>query len=148
MPRSDGVHQATTILTFETAGPGLVEITRPVAEWVGTARQGAEQGLLSLLCQHSSASLTIQENADPAVGADLEATFARLAPQGGREIYSHHSEGPDDMAAHIRTVLSGVHLSIPLIAGRLALGTWQGIWLWEHRNRGRRRQVASHLLAS
>lgn len=112
-----------------------------------SARAGAGEGLLTLLCRHTSASLTLQENASPEVGADLEAAFARLVPRGGRERYAHHAEGPDDMPAHIRTVLSGVHLSVPLVGGRLALGTWQGIWLWEHRDRGQRREVACHLLA-
>ncbi len=135
--------QATTILAFETRGPGLTDITREVAGWVRGL--GAGEGLLTLLCRHTSASLTIQENADPDVRVDLAAAFERLAPRGGRELYTHHMEGPDDMPAHIRTVLSGVHLSVPLIGGRLALGTWQGIYLWEHRDRPHRREVACHL---
>jgi secondary thiamine-phosphate synthase enzyme len=91
--------------------------------------------------------LTIQENADPDVRLDLQDAFAGLAPHGGRERYRHHQEGPDDMAAHIRTVLSGVHLSIPVANGGLVLGTWQGVYLWEHRDRPHQRRIALHLLA-
>jgi len=98
-----------------------------------------------LLVQHTSASLTVQENADPDVLIDLQNAVAGLAPHGGRELYLHHAEGADDMAAHIRTVLSGVHLSVPIKSGRMMLGTWQGIYLWEHRDRGRRREIALHL---
>ncbi|HSF93600.1 MAG TPA: secondary thiamine-phosphate synthase enzyme YjbQ, partial [Thermohalobaculum sp.] len=97
--------------------------------------------------QHTSASLTIQENADPDVCLDLQDAFAGLAPQGGAGRYRHHLEGPDDMAAHIRTVLSGVHLSIPVSGATLMLGTWQGLYLWEHRTRPHCRQIALHLLA-
>jgi len=138
------MRQFTEILDFRTSGPGLHPITPALADW--TASHGLKSGLLTLLCQHSSASLTIQENADPDVRADLQDAFARLAPEGGRERYRHHLEGPDDMAAHIRTVLSGVHLAIPLIDGRLALGTWQGVYLWEHRAAPHRRRIALHLL--
>ena len=127
------------------SGAGLHPIDRPVAAWVAGHTRG--DGLLTLLCQHTSASLTIQENADPDVRLDLQDAFEALAPQGGAERYRHHLEGPDDMAAHIRTVLSGVHLSVPVTGGRLALGTWQGIYLWEHRDRPHRRRVALHLLA-
>jgi secondary thiamine-phosphate synthase enzyme len=139
------MRQITEILTFETPGPGLHPITRRLADWV--AAQGAGTGLLTLLCQHTSASLTIQENADPDVRRDLDDAFAGLAPPGGAERYRHHLEGPDDMAAHIRTVLSGVHLSIPISGGLLVLGTWQGIYLWEHRTDPHRRRVALHLLS-
>lgn len=103
-------------------------------------------GLLTALLQHTSASLTIQENADPDVLRDLQDAMCGLAPHGGAERYRHHQEGPDDMASHIRTVLSGVHLSIPVRGGRMMLGTWQGIYLWEHRDGGRRRRVALHLI--
>ena len=99
-----------------------------------------------MVVQHTTASLTIQENADPDVLVDLQNAMAGLAPHGGRERYMHHSEGPDDMAAHIRTVLSGVHLAVPVQGGQLLLGTWQGIYVWEHRNRGRRRDIAMHLI--
>ncbi|HUF55399.1 MAG TPA: secondary thiamine-phosphate synthase enzyme YjbQ [Thermohalobaculum sp.] len=139
------MRQITGYLAFRTSGPGLVPIDREVGAWLG--EHGVREGLLTLLCQHTSASLTIQENADPDVALDLQDALGRLAPHGGRERYRHASEGPDDMAGHIRTVLSGVHLAIPVIDGRLALGTWQGLWLWEHRDRPRERRVALHLLA-
>jgi secondary thiamine-phosphate synthase enzyme len=138
------MRQFTEILGFETAGQGLYPITPALADWA--AKPAVQSGLLTLLCQHSSASLTIQENADPDVRLDLQDAFARLAPEGGRERYRHHLEGPDDMAAHIRTVLSGVHVAIPVIGGRLALGTWQGVYLWEHRAAPHRRRIALHLL--
>ena len=143
------MRQITEILSFDTTGPGLHPITPRLAEWIEA--QQAEAGLLTLLCQHTSASLTIQENADPDVRLDLDDAFAGLAPavgpRGGPERYRHHLEGPDDMAAHIRTVLSGVHLSIPVAGGRLVLGTWQGVYLWEHRSQPHRRRIALHLLA-
>ncbi len=119
-------------------------ITRPVADWL--ASQDAGDGLLTLLCQHTSASLTIQENADPDVRLDLQDAIAGHAPHGGAKRYRHHLEGADDMAAHIRTVLSGVHLAIPVASGRMVLGTWQGIYLWEHRDQPHRRRIALHLL--
>ena len=140
------MRQFTEILEVQTSGPGLYPITPRIEGWAAPHR--LTSGLLTLLCQHSSASLTIQENADPDVRLDLQDAFARLAPEGGRERYRHHLEGPDDMAAHIRTVLSGVHLAIPVIDGRLALGTWQGIYLWEHRSAAHRRRVALHLLGT
>ncbi len=139
------MRQITETLSFDTPGPGLHPITPRLAEWVAARR--VDTGLLTLLCQHTSASLTIQENADPDVRLDLDDAFAGLAPQGGAERYRHHLEGPDDMAAHIRTVLSGVHLSIPVAGGRLVLGTWQGVYLWEHRSHPHRRRIALHLLA-
>jgi secondary thiamine-phosphate synthase enzyme len=138
------MRQITGFLAVDTPGPGLRPITPRLAQWVD--RQGVRTGLLTLLCQHTSASLTIQENADPDVRLDLDDAFAGLAPPGGAERYRHHLEGPDDMAAHIRTVLSGVHLSIPVTGGRLALGTWQGVYLWEHRRHPHRRRIALHLL--
>jgi len=139
------MRQITGILTFAPAATGLHLITGEIAEWV--AAQRVETGLLTLLCQHTSASIAIQENIDPDVMRDLEDAFDTLAPQGGAERYRHHAEGPDDMSAHIRTVLSGVNIAIPVIEGRLALGRYQGIFLWEHRNPARRRSVALHLLA-
>lgn len=126
-----------------TPGPGLLDITTGVAEWV--QGQQIDDGLLTLLVQHTSASLTIQENADPDVLLDLQAAVKGLAPHGGAERYHHHAEGPDDMAAHIRTVLSGVHLAVPVRGNCLMLGTWQGIYLWEHRDRGRLRRIAMHI---
>lgn len=138
------MRQITDQLTIETKRPGLHPITAPVSAWLD--RQDAGTGLLTLLCQHTSASLTIQENADPDVALDLDDAIASLAPHGGAERYRHHAEGSDDMAAHIRTVLSGVNLSIPVTGGQMVLGTWQGLWLWEHRDRPRPRRIALHLL--
>ena len=129
-------------LQVTTGGKGLVEITPQIEGWVGEQRIGT--GLLTVFCRHSSASLLIQENADPDVRADLEAFFERIAPEGGP--YIHDSEGPDDMPAHIRTALTQVQLSIPVASGRLVLGTWQGIYLFEHRRRPHRREIVLHLL--
>jgi secondary thiamine-phosphate synthase enzyme len=131
-------------IELSTTGPGLVPIHRAIEEWL--AAQPVSEGLLTALVQHTSASLTIQENADPDVLRDLQDAMAAFAPHGGPERYRHHQEGPDDMASHIRTVLSGVHLSIPVRQGRMMLGTWQGIFLWEHRDGGRRRRIALHLI--
>ena len=135
--------QATRVFALRTAGPGMTDITRDLARFV--ADEGAETGVLNLLCRHTSASLTIQENADPDVQTDLARAMERLAPQDPA-LYVHGMEGPDDMPAHIRTVLSGVTLAIPVIEGRLALGVWQGVYLWEHRDRPHRREVAAHLM--
>ncbi|WP_026873330.1 secondary thiamine-phosphate synthase enzyme YjbQ [Inquilinus limosus] len=129
-------------LQVATHGKGLVEITPQVRPWVEARRIGT--GLLTVFSRHTSASLLIQENADPDVRADLEAFFERIAPEGDR--YIHDSEGPDDMPAHIRTALTQVQLSIPVASGRLVLGTWQGIYLFEHRRRPHRREVVLHLL--
>ena len=136
------MRQATTVLSFATPGRGFTEITREVAEWV--AGCGISEGLASLLCRHTSASLLIQENAARAVRSDLAEWLDRLAPESGS--YAHNDEGPDDMPAHLKATLTGVTLSIPVIAGRLALGTWQGIYLAEHRRAPHRREVAIHLL--
>ena len=137
------MRQAAGLLSVNTRGRGLVEFTGPVGEWV--RGQGMQTGLLTLFCRHTSASLLIQENADPDVQRDLETFFETLAPEdSGR--YIHDAEGPDDMPAHIRTALTQTHLSIPLIDRRLMLGTWQGIYLFEHRREGSGRQVAMHLL--
>jgi secondary thiamine-phosphate synthase enzyme len=135
--------QHQTILRFETRGRGLVEITRPVADWV--AQSGVRDGLLTLFVRHTSASLVVQENADPDVRGDLDRFFARLVPDGD-PLFRHQDEGPDDMPAHVRAALTAVHLSIPLADGRLVLGAWQGIYLWEHRTRAHRREVVLHLL--
>jgi secondary thiamine-phosphate synthase enzyme len=137
------MRQATTILEFETRRQGLVEITREVDAWVAQAEMS--EALLTLLCRHTSASLLIQENTAPEVRSDLEAFFARIAPEDPA-LYDHDDEGPDDMPAHLRTALTQVQLSTPLIDGRLALGTWQGIYLFEHRRRPHRRSIALHLL--
>jgi len=136
------MRQASTILRIATPGQALIEITREVVDWVKA--QGMTEGLLTLFCRHTSASLTIQENAAPAVRRDLLDWLARIAPEDHR--YAHDDEGPDDMPAHIRTMLTGVSLSVPLIDARLALGTWQGIYLIEHRRAPHRRDVALHLL--
>jgi secondary thiamine-phosphate synthase enzyme len=136
------MRQATTILTIDTTRQGLVDVTDKIARW--TRDQRMSEGLLTVFCRHTSASLLIQENAAPEVRTDLEAYFARIAPES-RE-YLHDDEGPDDMPAHLRTALTQVQLSIPLIDGRLALGTWQGIYLFEHRRRPHRRTLALHLI--
>ncbi len=129
--------QASGRLVVETKGPGFTEITAAVLRWV--AATGVSDGVLTVFCRHTSASLTIQENADPDVRTDLMAALDRLAPRGA--FYAHGVEGPDDMPAHIRTMLTDVSLAIPLVQGKLALGTWQGIYLVEHRDRPHRREV-------
>ena len=139
------MEQAVHVLSFETRGRGLVEITRQVAAWVD--RQGMAEGLLTLFCRHTSASLLIQENAAPEVRSDLEAFFERIAPED-TALYDHNDEGPDDMPSHIRAALTQTHLAIPLIDGKLALGTWQGVYLFEHRRRPHRREIAVHLLGT
>ena len=136
------MRQATTILTIDTTRQGLVDVTDMIDRWVRDQR--LTEGLLTVFCRHTSASLLIQENAAPEVRADLEAYFARIAPES-RE-YEHDDEGPDDMPAHLRTALTQVQLSIPLVDARLALGTWQGIYLFEHRRRPHRRTLALHLI--
>ena len=139
------LHQHTTILSFDTPGRGLQDVTPAIRAWV-TAR-GFREGLLTLFLRHTSASLLVQENVDPEVCADLERFFARLVPDGD-PLFRHRSEGPDDMPAHVRAALTQTQLSIPLLAGRLALGTWQGIYLYEHRHRPHRREIATHLLGA
>jgi secondary thiamine-phosphate synthase enzyme len=137
------MRQATGTIDFQTERQGLVEITSDVTGWV--AEQGIRQGLLTIFCRHTSASLLIQENAAREVRSDLEAYFARIAPEDPAA-YAHDDEGPDDMPAHLRTALTQVQLSIPLNGGALALGAWQGIYLFEHRHRPHRRSLALHLL--
>jgi secondary thiamine-phosphate synthase enzyme len=139
------LRQSDGYLSVATRGAGLYEVTAEVAGWLRD--QAAGSGLLTILCRHTSASLIVQENADPDVQADLKDFFARLAPEGAR-LYRHSAEGPDDMPAHIRAALTNVSLSIPVAEGRMALGTWQGIYLFEHRTRGHRRQIALHYLGS
>ena len=129
-------------LTFRTRGRGLMEITGEVRAWLQS--QAVTTGLLTLFCRHTSASLLIQENAAPAVRSDLEKYFASIAPEDPSR-YEHNDEGADDMPAHLRTALTGVHLSIPVSDGRLALGTWQGIYLFEHRRRPHEREIALQL---
>ena len=137
------MRQWQTEWTVPTPGRGLVELTDRVAGWV--RESGAAQGLLTLFIRHTSASLLIQENADPDVQADLQRFLDRLVPDGDA-LFRHRSEGPDDMPAHVRSALTAVQLSIPLARGRLALGTWQGIYLFEHRHAPHERQVVLHLL--
>ena len=135
------MRQATGFLTIDTRRQGLLDISDVVRRWV--ADQEMRDGLLTIFCRHTSASLLIQENAAPEVRIDLEAYFARLAPESAD--YLHDDEGPDDMPAHLRTALTQVHLSIPVINGEMALGTWQGLYLFEHRRRAHRRSLALHI---
>ena len=137
--------QATAEIEIASPGVGLHEVTDEVRRWVDG--QGMTEGLLTLFCRHTSASLLIQENAAPAARRDLEAYFARIAPEDPTA-YEHDDEGPDDMPAHLRAALTQIQLSIPLIGGRLALGTWQGIYLFEHRRRPHRRRLALHLIGA
>jgi secondary thiamine-phosphate synthase enzyme len=137
------LRQFTATLTFETRGRGLLEITLPIVNWVEST--GLRTGLLTVFVRHTSASLLIQENADPDVRGDLDRFFARLVPDGDA-LFRHRDEGADDMPAHIRAALTAVQVSVPLSGGRLALGTWQGIYLWEHRVRSHRRDIVLHLL--
>jgi secondary thiamine-phosphate synthase enzyme len=137
-----GLRQSLHQLRIDTPGQGLVEITGAVAAWV--AEQAIVEGLLTLFCRHTSVSLLIQENAAPAVRRDLQRWIARLAPEGAG--YEHAEEGPDDMPAHLRTTLTGVQLAVPVLDGRLALGTWQGLYLWEHRRRPHTRELVLHLV--
>ena len=135
--------QATHRLEVRTRGQGLYDITRQITSWVN--EQKMTTGLLTVFIQHTSASLTIQENADPDVIYDLNQHFVRLVPEDNR-LYRHTMEGPDDMPAHIRAALTDVSLSIPLVEGSLALGTWQGIYVFEHRTQAHTRGVVLHLL--
>jgi len=137
------VINASHHIQVETRGKGLYECTGQIARWVDA--QGVQTGLLTVFIQHTSASLTIQENADPDVVHDLNRFFERLAPEDNR-LYRHTIEGPDDMPAHIRAALTQTQLSIPVVQGRMALGTWQGIYVFEHRSRNHRRSIVLHLL--
>ena len=137
------LRQAFHELTLATRGRGLYEFTGQVAAWL--AKNGFKNGLLTLHLRHTSASLLIQENADPGVRRDLEAFFERLVPDGD-PLFVHTAEGEDDMPAHIRTALTAVNLGIPVRDGRLTLGTWQGIYVWEHRRSSHTRQVAIHFV--
>jgi secondary thiamine-phosphate synthase enzyme len=136
------MRQATTILEFRTGGRGFTEITDEVARWIADA--GIAEGVATLLCRHTSASLLIQENAARAVRTDFLAWFDKLAPENAG--YTHDDEGADDMPAHLKAALTGVNLSIPVHHGRMLLGTWQGIWLVEHRRSPHRREIAVHLI--
>ncbi|WP_288456019.1 secondary thiamine-phosphate synthase enzyme YjbQ [uncultured Sphingomonas sp.] len=136
------MRQAHGALSIATRGPGLVEITRGVADWL--AAQGIADGLLTVFCRHTSASLLINENAAPAVQRDIQRYFAQAAPESTG--YEHDDEGPDDMPAHLRTALTQVSLSIPVADGAIVLGTWQGIFLFEHRARPHSRHIALHVI--
>jgi secondary thiamine-phosphate synthase enzyme len=136
------MRQVTTMLTIATDRQGLIDVTDRIAGWV--ADQTMREGLLTIFCRHTSASLVIQENAAPAARRDLERYFARIAPESAD--YEHDDEGPDDMPAHLRAALTNAQLTIPLIDGALALGTWQGVYLFEHRRRPHRRTLALHLI--
>lgn len=129
-------------LSIPGRGSGLHEITDQVVEVV--REHGAQEGLCTLFIRHTSASLTIQENADPSARRDLEAWLDRLVPEGD-PLYTHTAEGSDDMPAHLKAILTATSLSIPIVSGRLALGTWQGVYLWEHRHHRTRRQVVVHI---
>lgn len=137
------LRQASHELTLATHGRGFLDFTDQVAGLL--ERSGLRTGVATLLVRHTSASLLIQENADPEVRRDLERFFSRLAPDGD-PLFRHTAEGDDDMPAHLRTALTAVSLSIPFARGQLALGTWQGIYLWEHRAEPHQRAVAVHLL--
>jgi len=139
------VAQHTKLLKIETCGKGLYPFTRDVSRWV--TRTSVLNGLLTIFVQHTSASLVIQENADPDVVLDLADYFERLAPENDPR-YRHTIEGPDDMPGHIRAALTQTSLSIPVITGEMALGTWQGIYLFEHRAAPTRRSVVLHMLTS
>jgi secondary thiamine-phosphate synthase enzyme len=136
------VAQHTHTLQIATRGKGLYPFTREVAKWVVGTK--IETGLLTVFVQHTSASLVMQENADPNVVRDLADYFERLAPENDPR-YRHDAEGPDDMPAHIRSTLTHTSLTIPVIGGRMALGTWQGIYLFEHRSSAQKRSVVLHL---
>ncbi|TKC92346.1 YjbQ family protein [Trinickia terrae] len=135
--------QAITHISVDTRGRGLMEITSQLQGWID--EQGVQTGLLTVFCQHTSASLLIQENADPSVQRDIGAYFERIAPEDPLR-YEHDTEGSDDMPAHLRTALTQVHLAIPVERGALTLGTWQGVYVFEHRIRPQRRNVVLHLL--
>jgi len=136
------LRQSSSVLPIRASRAGLTEITDSVREFV--ADSGIQEGLLTIFCRHTSASLLIQENAAPAVRRDLEHYFEQIAPEDAS--YEHDDEGPDDMPAHLRTALTATQLSIPVQDGRPLLGTWQGIFLFEHRRNTPERQIALHLI--
>ena len=143
MAEPDGLLQAQAVITVGTRGRGCVALDATLRDWL--AQQPVSTGLLTLFVRHTSASLMIQENADPDVLADLERFLARLVPDGD-PLFAHDAEGPDDMPAHVRAVLTQTHLAIPVVDGRLALGTWQSVWLYEHRHAPHRREIVLHLI--
>jgi len=137
------VRQGFTQLSVATRGKGFYEITAQIQAWV--IEQTISNGVLTVFIRHTSASLMIQENADPDVTRDLEAYFSRLVPEND-PLYIHTTEGPDDMPAHVRSALTQTSLSIPIIGGRMVLGTWQGIYVFEHRRHAHKRGVVLHLI--
>lgn len=139
------LRQAHHELTVQTRGRGFFDITLALRDFVKSER--AVDGLLTLFIRHTSASLVVQENADPAVRADLETFFSQLVPDGDRR-FTHDDEGPDDMPAHVRAALTQTQLSIPVRAGTLTLGTWQAVYVYEHRHAAHRRQLALHYLGT
>ncbi|MGL4395263.1 MAG: secondary thiamine-phosphate synthase enzyme YjbQ [Hyphomicrobium sp.] len=139
------MNQYQTTLTIATAGVGLVDITRDIARAVEDSR--VVTGIAHIFCQHTSASLLIQENADPDVQRDLVAFFKRLVPEGD-PLFVHQSEGPDDMPAHVKSALTQTTLSIPIVAARMALGTWQGLYLFEHRRAAHERHLVAHIMGT
>lgn len=136
------IRQALGMVAITAPRPGLHPVTDLIAAWLD--EQAVADGLLTIFCRHTSASLLIQENAASAARRDLERYFARIAPE--RADYEHDDEGPDDMPAHLRTALTSTQLSVPVMNGRMALGTWQGIYLFEHRHRPSLRELALHLI--
>lgn len=137
------MRQVRDSLVVPSLGAGLHEVTRPVADWLSA--QTIEEGLLTLFLRHTSASLLVQENADPDVRADLDTFFRRLVPEDD-QAYRHTAEGPDDMPAHIKAALTQAHLAIPVAGGHMLLGTWQGLFLFEHRHGARDREIVVHLI--
>ncbi|MBU1236333.1 MAG: secondary thiamine-phosphate synthase enzyme YjbQ [Gammaproteobacteria bacterium] len=137
------MRQASLLVTLAGHGRGLTEFTAEARRFLTDT--GIHDGLLTVFCRHTSASLVVQENADPDVRHDLDAFFERLVPDGDPR-WHHANEGPDDMSAHVRSALTQTSLGIPVIDGRLALGTWQGLYLWEHRTGSHRREVLLHLI--
>ena len=136
------LRQSSTVLPIRADRPGLTEFTQNVRSFV--AESGIQEGLLTIFCKHTSASLLIQENAAPAAKRDLEAYFEQIAPEGGP--YEHEDEGPDDMPAHLRSAITSTQLSIPVQSGQPVLGTWQGIFLFEHRRNTPQREIVFHLV--
>jgi len=139
------MRQVMHVLQVSARRRGLMEITSGVRQWL--AKQEIASGLLTLFCRHTSASLLIQENAAPAVRRDMEKFFDELAPEGAG-LYEHDDEGPDDMPAHLKTALTQVQLSVPVMGGQLMLGTWQGIYLFEHREHPSQREIVLHLVGT
>jgi secondary thiamine-phosphate synthase enzyme len=138
------LEQAHQRIAVATSGPGFTDVTREIAQWLASIR--AADGLITLFIRHTSASLTIQENADPDVLRDLADALGRFAPR--THSYRHDTEGPDDMPAHIRSMLTATSLSVPVVGGRAVLGTWQAIYLIEHRDRPHDREIALHYLGT